>query len=79
MYTRQHVLVIGLLGLHMALVDIAVQLQIGLEAICSHCAAGFYRCGYKAMQGCSRQIRDLLQPDTDYSPAVLLDGYGDAR
>jgi hypothetical protein len=64
---RQHVLVIGLLGLHVALVDIAVQFQIGLEAIGSHCAAGFYRCVYEAMQGCSRQIRDRLQPDTAWT------------
>jgi hypothetical protein len=61
----------GRFCLHMTLVDITIQPQLGLEAIRSHRAARFHRCRNKALQGCSRQIRDRLQPEAPNSPAVL--------
>jgi len=57
MHTRQDVLVIGLFCLHMTLVDVTVQPQIGLEAIGSHRAAWLNRCGNKAMQGYSESMQ----------------------
>jgi hypothetical protein len=56
--------------LHLKLVGIAIQPQIGLEAIGPHLAAGLNRRSDKAMQDRLRKIRDRLQPDAADSSTV---------
>lgn len=77
MNTRQHMLICRLFGLHMTLVNIAIHLKIGAEAVCAHCTSRFDRCRNKSMQGSLSQIRNGSQSNTANPAAIFFDDHGD--
>jgi hypothetical protein len=69
------VLAFRLAGLHLSIVDIALQTEVMVIPVGAHRAAGFHNLGNEPVQGLSARVRRGGQPDPASPFAISLSGH----
>jgi hypothetical protein len=77
MHPRQQVLALWLMSLHLPIVGVARQTQIGVPPIGANRTARFDRLPDKAMQALATGVGDATQSHSPDALAVFLGRYGD--
>jgi len=73
---RQQVFAFRLIPLHLSIMNIADQIEIGWQPIRSHGAAGLNGLSNKIMQGGPRQIGNAMKAYAPDAIPIFFNGYG---